>query len=123
MCHCRRAQVQVPQQLQSDLKVRMEAAGIPVHDTEERWGLAMQALKVRGWISALVVTTSPRPTGVVDVADMGSSLDATDAIWHSKICKYEGDLSSPLPQTQHQRCLRRTCCRGCGRASTTSGRC
>jgi hypothetical protein len=40
--------VQVPQQLQSDLKARMEAAGIPVPDTEERWGLAMQALKVCG---------------------------------------------------------------------------
>jgi hypothetical protein len=42
----RLVQVEVPQQLQSDLKSQMEAAGIPVPDSQERWDLALQALKV-----------------------------------------------------------------------------
>jgi hypothetical protein len=53
------AQVQVPQQLQSDLKARMEAAGIPVPDTEERWGLALEALKVTPSFSTAVTSVNP----------------------------------------------------------------
>ena len=37
----------MPDALQSELKAKMEAAGIPVPDSEERWGKALEALKVR----------------------------------------------------------------------------
>lgn len=46
----------MPQQLQADLKAKMEAAGIPVPDSEERWGLALQALKVRSLAVAVQST-------------------------------------------------------------------
>lgn len=39
-------QVEVPAELQRDLKAAMEKAGIPVPESEERWGKAMDALKV-----------------------------------------------------------------------------
>jgi len=38
--------VSVPSALQSELTVAMEAAGIPVPDSEERWQQAFTALKV-----------------------------------------------------------------------------
>lgn len=36
----------MPTKLQTELKANMEAAGIPVPETEERWGQALEALKV-----------------------------------------------------------------------------
>lgn len=36
----------MPAELQRDLKAAMEKAGIPVPESEERWGKAMDALKV-----------------------------------------------------------------------------
>lgn len=44
--HVTLAQVEVPAELQRDLKAAMEKAGIPVPESEERWGMAMAALKV-----------------------------------------------------------------------------
>jgi hypothetical protein len=38
--------VAVPQRLQEELREGMEAAGIPVPETEERWQQALTALKV-----------------------------------------------------------------------------
>lgn len=39
-------QVEVPEQLKEDLATEMKAAGIPVPDSEERWSMALDALKV-----------------------------------------------------------------------------
>ena len=39
-------QVEVPDQVVQDLTSSMESAGIPVPDSQERWALALQALKV-----------------------------------------------------------------------------
>lgn len=39
-------QVEVPEQLKDDLATEMKAAGIPVPDSEERWNMALDALKV-----------------------------------------------------------------------------
>lgn len=39
-------QVEVPEQLKEDLATEMKAAGIPVPDSEERWNMALDALKV-----------------------------------------------------------------------------
>ena len=44
--HAALAQVEVPAELQRDLKAAMEKAGIPVPESQERWGKAMDALKV-----------------------------------------------------------------------------
>ncbi len=41
-----RLQVEVPDQLQADLRAAMESAGIPVPKSEERWAKAINALKV-----------------------------------------------------------------------------
>jgi len=38
--------VEVPEELQTQLRAAMEAAGIPVPKSEERWAKAMTALKV-----------------------------------------------------------------------------
>ena len=38
--------MEVPEQLKDDLSKEMEAAGIPVPDSEERWTMALNALKV-----------------------------------------------------------------------------
>ena len=40
-------QVEVPEQLKDDLATAMKGAGIPVPDSEERWTMALDALKVR----------------------------------------------------------------------------
>lgn len=40
-------QVEVPEQLMDDLATAMKGAGIPVPDSEERWTMALDALKVR----------------------------------------------------------------------------
>ena len=50
-------QVEVPEQLKTDLASQMKEAGIPVPDSEERWGMALDALKVHlhaSWLSSLV---------------------------------------------------------------------
>lgn len=39
-------QVEVPEQLVRELSSHMESAGIPVPDSEERWAMALNALKV-----------------------------------------------------------------------------
>ncbi len=39
-------QVEVPEELQSQLKTAMQAAQIPVPDSSDRWNLALEALKV-----------------------------------------------------------------------------
>lgn len=36
----------VPEQLKEDLAKEMKGAGIPVPDSEERWTMALNALKV-----------------------------------------------------------------------------
>ena len=36
----------MPEQLKDDLAMEMKAAGIPVPDSEERWSMALDALKV-----------------------------------------------------------------------------
>ena len=41
-----RLQVEVPEELQTQLRAAMEAAGIPVPKSDERWAKAMTALKV-----------------------------------------------------------------------------
>ena len=41
------AQVEVPAALQQELKAAMGKAAIPVPDSEDRWGKALDALKVR----------------------------------------------------------------------------
>ena len=38
--------MEVPEQLMKDLTSHMESAGIPVPDSEERWAMALNALKV-----------------------------------------------------------------------------
>ena len=43
----RGVQVEVPDQLKQDLTTNMKSAGIPVPDSEERWTLALEALKVQ----------------------------------------------------------------------------
>lgn len=40
-------QVQTPAALQEQLKSQMQAAGIPVPDSADRWQQALHALKVR----------------------------------------------------------------------------
>ena len=39
-------QANVPEELQTELKAKMEAAGIPVPDSQDRWAKALEALKV-----------------------------------------------------------------------------
>ena len=39
-------QVEVPEKLKDGLATEMKAAGIPVPDSEERWSMALNALKV-----------------------------------------------------------------------------
>lgn len=46
-------QVEVPEQLKDDLASQMKEAGIPVPDSDERWGMALDALKVRMYASRL----------------------------------------------------------------------
>ena len=58
--HAALAQVEVPAELQRDLKASMLEAGIPVPESEERWGKAMDALKV--WRLPLLSMRTPRPT-------------------------------------------------------------
>ena len=43
---CVGAQVEVPEQLVKELTSHMESTGIPVPDSEERWAMALNALKV-----------------------------------------------------------------------------
>ena len=38
--------MQVPEELQSQLKAAMQEASIPVPDSADRWNLALEALKV-----------------------------------------------------------------------------
>ena len=38
-------QVEVPEQLKSDLAEQMKSAGIPVPDSAQRWTMALDALK------------------------------------------------------------------------------
>lgn len=45
-CRTRWPQVAVPEALQTELRAKMEAAGIPVPDSEDRWAKALEALKV-----------------------------------------------------------------------------
>ena len=42
----------MPEELQTQLRAAMEAAGIPVPKSEERWAKAMTALKVHVTLSA-----------------------------------------------------------------------
>ena len=63
-----RLQVEVPEQLQADLRTAMESAGIPVPKSEERWAKAMTALKVRlphppsrPWLQSIVAATHLEP--------------------------------------------------------------
>ena len=39
-------QVEIPEKLKDDLASEMKAAGIPEPDSEERWTMALEALKV-----------------------------------------------------------------------------
>ena len=39
-------QVEVPDEMRQELQKGMEAAGIPVPDSEDRWAQALKALKV-----------------------------------------------------------------------------
>lgn len=45
--------MKVPEQLKDDLASQMKEAGIPVPDSDERWGMALDALKVRTEASRL----------------------------------------------------------------------
>ena len=46
LCSLSWRQVEVPEELQTQLRAAMETAGIPVPKSEERWEKAMTALKV-----------------------------------------------------------------------------
>lgn len=54
---CPLLQVEVPEKLKDDLATEMKAAGIPVPDSEERWSMALHALKVHS--STLKSSTLP----------------------------------------------------------------
>lgn len=47
--------MEVPDKLKDDLATEMKAAGIPVPDSEERWKMALDALKVHSFTLDLSV--------------------------------------------------------------------